>query len=233
MKPEQKQTTPAGTTGYIAALLLSVVTLITFALALTAIPNSGAFCPGDCFEYPYLDTLSEYPGDYLWMYPAVILMLVFVVWVIAIHAGASPARKIFSLSAVAFALMSAMVLVPAYFIQFSVVPASLMKGETQGIALLTQYNPNGIFIVLEELGYFLMSLSFVFLAPVFQGKTKHLRTIRWVFITAFAFTFISFIIITAIHGIYRMDRFEVAAISICWLALIVNGFLTAGGFRKS
>jgi hypothetical protein len=42
---------------------------------------------------------------------------------------------------------------------------SLMNGQAQGIALLTQYNPYGVFIVLEELGYLLMSLSFLFLAP--------------------------------------------------------------------
>jgi hypothetical protein len=56
------------------------------------------------------------------------------------------------------------VLLGGYFVQFSMVPVSLMNGQSEGIALLTQYNPYGVFIVLEELGYLLMSLSFVFLA---------------------------------------------------------------------
>ena len=55
-------------------------------------------------------------------------------------------------------------LLGGYFVQFSMVPVSLMNGQSEGIALLTQYNPYGVFIVLEELGYLLMSLSFVFLA---------------------------------------------------------------------
>ena len=68
-----------------------------------------------------------------------------------------------------FALLSAGVLLGDYFVQFSVVPVSLMNGQTEGIALLTQYNPYGAFIVLEELGYLLMGLSFAFLAPVFAA----------------------------------------------------------------
>src|SRR4030067_298612 len=64
-----------------------------------------------------------------------------------------------------FAIMAALILAGDYFIQFSVVPVSLMSGETEGITLLTQYNAHGIFIVLEELGYLLMSLSFVLIAP--------------------------------------------------------------------
>jgi hypothetical protein len=51
-----------------------------------------------------------------------------------------------------FALIAAGVLLSIYFVQFSVVPVSLMNGQTEGIALLTQYNPYGVFIVLEELG---------------------------------------------------------------------------------
>ncbi len=35
-----------------------------------------------------------------------------------------------------------------------------MKGEKEGISLLTQFNPHGIFIALKEVGYLLMSLSF-------------------------------------------------------------------------
>jgi hypothetical protein len=28
-----------------------------------------------------------------------------------------------------------------------------MNGETDGLSILTQYNPHGIFIALEEIGY--------------------------------------------------------------------------------
>jgi hypothetical protein len=51
---------------------------------------------------------------------------------------------------IVFATISCTLLVGDYFIQISVIQPSLLKGETDGIALLTQYNPHGIFIALEE-----------------------------------------------------------------------------------
>jgi hypothetical protein len=54
---------------------------------------------------------------------------------------------------IVFAIISCTFLVGDYFIQISVKQPSLLKGETDGISLLTQYNPHGIFIVLEEVSY--------------------------------------------------------------------------------
>ena len=78
-----------------------------------------------------------------------------------------------------------------YFVQFSVVPASLMSGETEGITMLTQYNPHEIFIALEELGYIMMSLSFLFVAPVLADKTRLETLIRRIFVVAFLLTVVS------------------------------------------
>jgi len=41
---------------------------------------------------------------------------------------------------------------------------SLMNSETEGLAALIQYNPHGVFLALEELGYMIMSLPFLFMA---------------------------------------------------------------------
>jgi hypothetical protein len=131
-----------------------------------------------------------------------------------------------------FALIAAGVLLSDYFVQFSVVPISLMSEQTEGIALLTQYNPYGVFIVLEELGYLLMSLSFVFLAPVFAGGGRLAWTIRWVFVGGFVLTVVFLGAISAVYGLERMDRFEIAAISIDWLVLVVNGVLLSFLFRR-
>ena len=46
--------------GFYAAILTAVVTLVTFVLALTAIPISGPNCLSDCIEYPYLDTVAQF-----------------------------------------------------------------------------------------------------------------------------------------------------------------------------
>ena len=53
--------------GYYSAILTTIITIVTFGFAMAAIPISGANCPGDCVEYPYLDTLAQFPRDFLWM----------------------------------------------------------------------------------------------------------------------------------------------------------------------
>src|SRR5215204_7481670 len=218
--------------GLYSAILSALTTLVTFSLAIIAIPNSGAGCRENCFEYPYVNTLSEFPRDYLWMPFAMLLVVVYVVLMVSIHAYATQHKKIYSQLGLSFALIAAGILLSDYLIQFSVVPASLMNQETDGIALLNQYNPHGIFIVLEELGYLLMSLSFLFLAPVFANEGRLASVVRWVFIAGFILTMIFLTVISLIYGLDRMDRFEVAVISIDWLVLIINGVLLSLLFRR-
>ena len=225
-------TTTSNLVGLYSAILTAVITVVTFSLAITAIPNSGAFCSEDCFEYPYADTLSQFPQDYLWMPFAMLLVVVYVVLMASIHTYAAQHKKIYSQIGLSFALIAAGILLSDYLIQFSVVPASLMNQETDGIALVNQYNPHGIFIVLEELGYLLMSLSFLFLAPVFADQGRLASTVRWIFIAGFVLTMIFLAVISINYGLDRMDRFEVAVISIDWLVLIINGVLLSLLFRR-
>lgn len=144
MTNPDNQVTGAGTSsntssrvGLYSAVLTAIITVGTFSLAIIAIPNSGAGCQENCFEYPYLRTLSQFPGDYLWMPPAMLLLVVYVVLIVSIHAYAAQHRKIYGQIGLSFALIAAGILLSNYFIQFSVVPISLMYGETEGIALLT------------------------------------------------------------------------------------------------
>ena len=218
--------------GLYSAILTALTTLVTFSLAIIAMPNSGAGCRENCFEYPYVNTLSEFPRDYLWMPPAMLLVVFYVILVVSIHAYAAQHKSIYSQIGLSFALIAAGILLSDYFIQFSVVPVSLMNQETEGIALLTQYNAHGIFIVLEELGYLLMSLSFLFLAPVFANRNRLASVVRWVFIAGFVLTMVFLVVISVIHGLDRMDRFEVAVISINWLVLVLNGVLLSVLFRR-
>jgi hypothetical protein len=224
--------TVANRIGLYSSILTVVMTLVTFGLAITAVPNSGAGCLANCFEYPYLDTLSEFPRDYLWMPPAMVLVVVYVVLAVSIHAYAFPQKKVYGQIGLSFALIAAGVLLGDYFVQFSVVPVSLMNGQTEGIALLTQYNPYGAFIVLEELGYLLIGLSFAFLAPVFAGGGRLASVIGWVFMGGFVLIVVFLVAISAIYGLGRMDRFEIAAISIVWLVLAANGVLLGLLFRR-
>jgi hypothetical protein len=217
---------------YYSAILTTVITIVTFGFAMIAIPISGANCPGDCVEYPYLDTVSQFPRDFVWMALAMILVLAYVVLMVSIHAYASRQKRIFSQIGLVLAMIAAVVLLSDYYIQFFVIPMSLMNGETEGLAVLIQYNPHGVFLALEELGYLVMSLSFLFMAPVFANRSRLESAVRWVFVIAFVVAIISLAGFSIGYGFDKQDRFEVAVLSVDWLALIVNGILLSRVFRR-
>lgn len=222
----------SNTVGYYSSMILTFITIVTFGLALRAVPISGANAPGGGLPYPYLDTLGQFPKDYLWMFTAMILILTYLVFMTAMSSSANNEKKIFSQISLTFAIISAVILLTDYFMQIAVIPVSLTNNETEGITLITQYNPHGIFIALEELGYIMMSFSFLFIAQIFYSKSRLEWFIKWLFIAAFILTIVFLIVISIRYGLERQDRFEVAAISISWLTLIVNGILGSVFFKK-
>jgi ammonia channel protein AmtB len=108
---------------------------------------------------------------------------------------------------------------------------SLQKGQLDGWAMLTQYNPNGVFIALEELGYLLMSMALLCLAPVFSGSSRRERILRWLFVLSFATAVAALVVVSILRGIDRGDIFEIAVICTVWLTLIVSTPLMALTFR--
>lgn len=211
--------------GFYSSLSFVLLTIVTWAFGMIAVPPAGPYCPGDCMTYPFSDILSYYPRDYYWMYLSIFQLFAFLIFMITNHILAPVNKKLYSFISVAFALISATVLLIAYFIQFSVVPISMMKGETEGIALLTQYNGHGIFIAMEDLGYITMSISFLFLGFIFSNGTRREKAIRLILIMTFVLTALSFVFYTVRYGIERSYRFEVAAISINWIVSISAGIL--------
>jgi hypothetical protein len=169
--------------GFYSSFLISLLTMITFGFAITAIPPAGPYCPENCMEYPFPDILLYYPRDYYWMYMAIFQLFAFVIFIVTNHFIANSAKKLYTYLSTSFALISSTVLLMAYFTQFSVVPISVMKGETEGIALITQYNEHGLFIALEELGYITMSIALFFLAFAFSKNTRAERIIRLILIS--------------------------------------------------
>ena len=77
-----------------------------------------------------------------------------------------------------------------------------------------------------------MGLSFLFIAPVFSRSKSLERSIRWALILPFPLIVISFVVYTILHGIDRDYRFEVAAITVNWLALILVGILVGIFFSR-
>jgi hypothetical protein len=218
--------------GLYSSWSLAIMTVITFGFAMIAIPPSGPNCPSNCMNYPYPDILSYYPRDYYWMYLAVFQLCTFLIFMIANHFVAPVERKIFSFISVTFAMIATTILLGNYFLQFSVVPISITKGQTEGIALLTQYNGHGIFIVLEELGFTMMSIAFIFLSPIFSMKNRLEQAIRWILIMPFVVNIFAFVFYSIQFGLDRDYRYEVATISINWLVTILIGILIGVFFKR-
>jgi hypothetical protein len=61
----------------VISCLPAVLTIGTFAIAIATPPLAGPLCAGGCFTYPYSDIASRFPRDYYWMYPAMLLNLVY------------------------------------------------------------------------------------------------------------------------------------------------------------
>ena len=216
--------------GFWSAILIAVLVAAAFAVGIITPPRSGPFCSSSCLPYPYTNVVAFIPGDYLWLYPGILLALIFVVLMACIHSYASNDRKVFSQIGLSFALVYAFVILSDYFVQFTVVIPSLSSGETAGLSLFTQYNPHGIFIALEGIGYFMMSSAFLAAATVFsRGKLE--KSIRWLFFTDFFLAIGFFIALEWLK--FDIVAFEVAILTINWIMLIVSGILLSVLFKRA
>jgi hypothetical protein len=151
---------------------------------------------------------------------------------ISVHKAATPEKSVFSLAGVAFSVISTLILSVDYFVQVSFIQPSLLAGETEGIAMISQFNPHGLFIILEEMGFITMNISFIFLAPALTSSTRIERSLRLTFIIGFSLMLLSFAALVLIYGINREYRFEIIIISITWIELIIVSILFTKYFKK-
>ena len=224
--------TNASRLGRWIAPLLAVTTASAFALGITTPPRSGPFCVGQCIVYPYTDVVQFVPRDYLWMLPGTLLVPLFVVLAGCIHASIGVRRRHLSLLGVCFASIAAGIITLDYFTQFEVVAPSLLRGQPDGLALFTQYNPHGFFIALEDLGYLMLSAAFFFVGAAFGSANRLERAIRWTFITSALLAIASFIGMSWHFGFNLEYRFEIAIITITWTTLVASGVLLTFFFLR-
>lgn len=214
-------------TGWVA-LATAFVAVVTLPAAITTPPRSGSFCNQDCLSYPYTGDLARFvPRDYLWMYPATLLALLFLVLVLHLHRSTVPEAQIWSSTAVASAGLATVVLVVDYGLQLTVVQRSLVHGETAGLTLLTQYNPRGIFIGLEDIGYLAMGVAFLLLGVAVRGGSRAERAVRWLLVGGGALVVLLLVALTLVHGSDLDYRFEVWAILVDWLVLVAVAIVIA------
>jgi hypothetical protein len=198
-----------------------------FALAITLAPaRSGPNClTDDCVTYPYTDVAAYVPEEYWWMLPAAVLPLAFLVLLLSVRAGSGRGRQVGADLAVLVTGAGLTVLATAYAIQLMVVQPSLVKGESDQLVLWSQYNPHGLFIALESVGYFLLSIAMVASATLFPGAGGTRRAIRYV---ARGFGLAGVLGLPVLALALRSDleyQYEVLGILAVWGGLIVLGLL--------
>ena len=214
------------------ALLLALLAATAFACGIASPPRSGPFCTGQCMAYPYTDAVQFVPRDYLWVVPSILLTPLFVVLIACVHARVRVSKRPLTLISLCFSSISAAIITLDYFIQFEVVEPSLMKGEINGLALFTQYNPHGFFIALEDLGYLMLSVAFLFACAALGRSSRLEFALQLTFFAAATLAFSSFIGMSWHFGFNLEYRFEVAIITITWAAMIALGVMLVFFFKR-
>jgi hypothetical protein len=211
--------------------ILTVFVVAVFAAVGIATPaRSGPFCGNACVVYPYADVARFIPGDYLWLVPGMLLAPTFVVLMACIHAHATEQKQVYGRIGLSFAVVYAVVILVDYYLQLAVVMPSLQAGETEGLAMFTQYDPQGCFIALETLGYSMLTVALLAAAPVFEGGRAE-RAIRGLFVLSFALAAAAFVGLAVVG--HDLIAFEVTVLMIDWSVLIASGVLLSVVFRRA
>lgn len=216
-----------------SALATSVTALVTFAVTATTPPRTGPFAaPGTALTYPFAAAAKYVPGDFVWMYFALVALFAYLVWAVVMREHASGDSRIWGTLGLGLALVAFAVLATDYFVQIHTIQPALAAGEAADVVALSQYNPHGLFIALEELGYLAVALSLGAFA-VTLGGTRLRVAGRWVLGGAAALGLIAFVAMSVAFGVGLEYRFEVAIIAIVYLALVVGGALVALSARRA
>jgi hypothetical protein len=223
----------AATFGFWVCLLTAAITIISFSIAILTPPRSGPFCIGFCVLYPYTDTASFYPRDFWWMFPALSITPLFLILCACTHSWVAASRTLFSRIAMLFAAIATSLIMLDYVLQIEVLQPSLLRAETDGMAFISQYNPHGLFIAIENLGYLLMSISMCFLGLALPHNSRLDRFVRWEMIVSGAAGLVTFIAMSVYFGVRLETRFELAIITIDWFALIIGSIVLSMVFRRS
>ena len=205
-----------------------ILALAPVAAAIVAAPaRSGPFCMEGCVSYPYAEIAHLYPAEYLWMYAMLAAAFALVVLGASAVSLTPVARRPLARIGNGFGLMAATVLAICYFIQIEVIQPSVLAGETEGIAVLTQYNEHGMFIALEDLGYLALALSLAGMSAGLKSLGRLFGLAFWVAQAGAVLVVAAFAFITIVYGVGRSYYFEVFAILVDWFVMVIAGGLMA------
>ena len=212
----------------------AAVSVVSLAVGVSTPVRSGPWCNDGCIAYPYTDAAAFVPRDYLWIYPEVLLVLLFLLLAVCLLHWVPPQQRLSATIAVCFAVIGATVLVTDYGTQLTVLQPALLTGQTEGLSALTMNNPRGVFIALENVGYAVFGVAFVFLGGALAGGSSRLeRAVRWVFTVGGALILAALVLSAAIYRAELYYWFELMSMSITWLVLIVSGTLLTMVFGRA
>lgn len=119
------------------------------------------------------------PWDRIFIFaPSLALAPCFVLTAVAVHASRPAAVKVWSLAALALAIMYAIDVSFAYVTQLSVVVPFDMAGQGEAYFFARCCDPPHALRAVDVLGYTWMSVSTLLMAPAFPGDGAR-RTLRW------------------------------------------------------
>jgi hypothetical protein len=215
----------AGRFPRIVAALTAIAAAIALGIGIVTPPRSGVFCTAGCLTYPYTAISPNFANDTMWIYPATVMVFGFVGLTACLVDRAPRSDRLAAIVALAFALMGAGLLVADYIVQLTVVGPSLADGEGADVAVLSMANPHGVFIGLENAGYFVLGLAFLGVAGAVGEGGAIDSSIRWVFLVAGVLAAGALPVLAALFGTDLDVRYEVAAITVDYFALVLGGAL--------
>ncbi len=136
------------------------------------------------YPVPAWFELQQYAQEFsplrvLYVYPSLLLPLSFIVLLACIHRSVAEEKRIWSLIALSFGILYAVMASINYNIQAVSVRMSLAAGETSGIEMFLPDNPDSIITALAN-SYVYMALSMVAAGFVFENIGLQ-RWVRWIF----------------------------------------------------
>lgn len=102
--------------------------------------------------------------------PSLFLAPAFVVLLVCVHQVTPPAKRVWTLTALAFGIAYLVLISMTYYVQLTLVGPRLARGDTAGIESFLFVPFNSFLYTVDILGYSLMSVATLFLVPIFHGR---------------------------------------------------------------
>ncbi len=226
---------PHRATAMAAGAMAGLAALTFLAGFFTPVPGGG-FCTGSCAAYPFDDPAlvrDFVPVSFYWMYPAIGMLLAQVVFTASLGVPGRAATRLPAILALAFTLIGVSVLVGDYAIQLAVVAPSLLHGEGAAVVALSLFNPHGVFVALEDVGYWTLGLAFLGVAAALGAATRAEQIARYVFLMGGILALGALPVLMVVLGPDLGYAYEILVITVVDLTLVVGGVCVALGYARS